>query len=215
MNLKIKVYCILLTIVYIVIIANSMYQGSADFQEGLKQSTQKQHFPMHLYMNVEPIDGKYSFPDKVENIKDGKVLPASASQYIVDYGDTNTSISMGFKIVRLICIVLTAVLAFGLLFSPLLFFSIIYSISKNRIITKSLILRSRALGWLIVIFSIVDIIYVVNETLISKSLIELNNYNIVMGHPEYIMLILGLVILILAEILKVSLKIKEEQDLTI
>lgn len=215
MNLKIKIYCVLLTIAYVAIIANSMYHGSSDFQEGFKQGRQKQNFPMHLYMRVEPTDGKYSFPDKIVNTKDGKTLPATVNQYIVDYKDSNTSIPMGYKVLRLICIVLTAVLAFGLLFSPLLFFSIIYSISKNRIITKSLILRSRALGWLIVIFSIVDIIYVVNETLISRSLVELSNYNIVMGQPEYMMLVLGLVILILAEILKVSLKIKEEQDLTI
>lgn len=215
MNLKIKIYCVLLTIAYVAIIANSMYHGSSDFQEGFKQGRHKQNFPMHLYMRVEPTDGKYSFPDKIVNIKDGKTLPATVNQYIVNHEESNASISTGFKVVRLICIVLTAVLAFGLLFSPLLFFSIIYSISKNRIITKSLILRSRALGWLIVIFSIVDIIYVVNETLISRSLVELSNYNIVMGQPEYMMLVLGLVILILAEILKVSLKMKEEQDLTI
>jgi hypothetical protein len=44
---------------------------------------------------------------------------------------------------------------------------------------------------------------------------EIENYEIVMGQPDYMMLVLGLVILILAEILRMSLKIKEEQDLTI
>ena len=48
-----------------------------------------------------------------------------------------------------------------------------------------------------------------------RNIMAIENYEIVMGQPDYMMLVLGLVILILSEILKMSLKIKEEQDLTI
>lgn len=51
--------------------------------------------------------------------------------------------------------------------------------------------------------------------MILRSIMEIENYQIVVGQPDYMMLVLGLVILIMAEILKMSLKIKEEQDLTI
>lgn len=215
MNLKIKIYCILLTIVYMVIIANSAYQGSADFMEGFKKGASKDFSSEVYYLNLKPKEGKYTFHEQLKNEKDSQYISAEANRYLIKTNSPYNSIPSGLKIIKLVCIVFIVILAFSLLFSPILFFSIIYSITKNRIITSSLILRARVLGWILLLFSIIDILYTINETMILRSIMEIENYQIVMGQPDYMMLVLGLVILILAEILKMSLKIKEEQDLTI
>lgn len=215
MNLKIKIYCILLTIVYIVIIANSAYQGRADFMEGFKNGRNKNYTSEVYHLNLEPKEGKYTFHERLKNEKNNQYITAEANIYTVRDDASYSSIPPGLKAMKLICIVFIAILGFGLLFSPLLFFSIIYSMTKNRIITSSLILRARVLGWLMMLFSIIEIIYTVNQTMILHKIMEFENYDIVMGQPDYMMLVLGLVTLILAEILKVSLKMKEEQDLTI
>lgn len=215
MNLKIKIYCILLTVVYVVIIVNSAYQGRADFMEGFKQGVNKD-FSSEVYsLNLEPKDGKYTFPEQLKNEKNNLYISVEANKYLIKTNTSYDTVPSGLKIIKLVSIVFIAFLAFSLLFSPILFFSIIYSITKNRIITSSLILRTKVLGWLLVLFSIIEIFYTINETMILQNIINVENYEIVMGQPDYMMLVLGLVILILAEILKMSLKIKEEQDLTI
>lgn len=215
MNLKIKIYCILLTIVYIVIIVNSAYQGSADFMEGFKNGKDRNYTSEIYDLNLEPKDGKYTFQEQIKNEKDNQYVSAEVRSYLIKTNTSYSSIPSGLKIIKLVCIVSIVFLVLGLLFSPILFFSIIYSITKNRIITSSLVLRTRVLGWLLILFSIIDIIYTINNTMILSEIIKIENYEIVMGQPDYMMLVLGLVILILAEILKMSLKIKEEQDLTI
>lgn len=215
MNLKIKIYCILLTIVYMVIIANSAYQGSAGFIEGFKKGANKDFSYEVYYLNLKPKEGKYTFHEQLKNEKDSQYISAEANRYLIKTNSSYNTIPSGLKIIKLVCIVFIAILAFSLLFSPILFFSIIYSITKNRIITSSLILRAKVLGWILLLFSIIDILYTINETMIQRSIMEIENYQIVMEQPDYMMLVLGLVILILAEILKMSLKIKEEQDLTI
>ena len=215
MNLKIKIYCILLTIVYIAIIVNSAYQGSADFMEGFKKGRNKDLSSEIYYLNLEPKEGKYAFHEQIKNEKDNQYILAEANKYYIKTNTSYDSIPSALKVIKLTCFVFMVILVSGLLFSPVLFFSIIYSITKNRIITSSLILRTRVLGWILLLFSILDILYTINETMIQRSIMEIENYQIVMGQPDYMMLVLGLVILILAEILKMSLKIKEEQDLTI
>ncbi|MDR1706465.1 DUF2975 domain-containing protein [Dysgonomonas sp.] len=215
MNLKIKIYCILLTIVYIVIIVNSAYQGSADFMEGFKNGKDRNYTSEIYDLNLEPKDGKYTFQEQIKNEKDNQYVSAEVRSYLIKTNTSYSSIPSGLKIIKLVCLVSIVFLVLGLLFSPILFFSIIYSITKNRIITSSLVLRTRVLGWLLILFSIIDIIYTINNTMILSEIMKIENYEIVMGQPDYMMLVLGLVILILAEILKMSLKIKEEQDLTI
>lgn len=215
MNFKIKVYCILLTIVYLVITASSIYYGSSDFIAGFEKGTDRNFSTEIYYLNLEPEKGKYSFDETARNEKTGQIIPIEAKSCIIKTDSSYGAIPAGLKTIKVTCMAFIVVLAFCLLFSPILFFSIIYSITKNRIITKSLILRSRVLGWLMISFSVIEIISTINETYILRHIVKLENYQIVMGQQDYMMLVLGLVILILAEILKVSLKMKEEQDLTI
>lgn len=215
MNLKIKIYCILLTIVYIAVIVNNAYQGSADFIEGFKKGSNKDFTSEIYYLNLEPKEGKYAFHEQIKNEKNNQYVSAEVNKYYIKTNTSYDSMPLELRGIKLTCFVFMVILSFGLLFSPVLFFSIIYSITKNSIITSSLILRTRVLGWLLLLFSIIDILYTINETIILRSIMEIENYQIVMGQPDYMMLVLGLVILILAEILKMSLKIKEEQDLTI
>lgn len=199
-----------------VIIANSAYQGSADFMEGFKKGANKDFSYEVYYLNLKPKEGKYTFHEQLKNEKDSQYISAEANRYLIKTNSSYNTIPSGLKIIKLVCIVFITILAFiSLLFSPILFFSIIYSITKNRIITSSLILRAKVLGWILLLFSIIAILYTINETMILRSIMEIENYQIVMEQPDYMMLVLGLVILILAEILKMSLKIKEEQDLTI
>jgi hypothetical protein len=194
---------------------NSAYQGSADFMEGFKNGKDRNYTSEIYDLNLEPKDGKYTFQEQIKNEKDNQYVSAEVRSYLIKTNTSYSSIPSGLKIIKLVCLVSIVFLVLGLLFSPILFFSIIYSITKNRIITSSLVLRTRVLGWLLILFSIIDIIYTINNTMILSEIMKIENYEIVMGQPDYMMLVLGLVILILAEILKMSLKIKEEQDLTI
>ena len=117
MNLKLKVYCILLTIVYVVIIANSAYQGRADFKEGLKAGSNRD-FTSEIYsLNLEPKDGKYAFGEQLENEKNNQYVSAEINKYTIKTNPSYDSVPSGLKMLKLICMVLMVILVFGFSFT--------------------------------------------------------------------------------------------------
>ena len=96
-----------------------------------------------------------------------------------------------------------------------MFFRVIRAASKGNLIDLKVIKRIRKIGIILILFYIADILANTIDTLKAEYLVHFENYNFFIDFSGFGTLILGIVTLLLAEILHMTLKMKEEQDLTI
>lgn len=222
MNAKLKIYCIILAVTYFGIIIYSMFDGYKDFTLGFKQGIDSKisdstNTTIFTYIDVKPTNGYYSFPDEGKNLLTDKPIKTEISSINIHYQDITPEVPMYLYILRDIILFAIFFLILGILYIPFAFFSIIKSVTKGRVMEYQVVRKANAIGWILVTYSVAETAFTYIESLIAKAQIKIEDYEIVynFGFSHYALFILGMVTLILAEILRESLKIKEEQELTI
>lgn len=110
----------------------------------------------------------------------------------------------------------TVIFLFVIIYIPILFFLIIKPILKGNILSTEVARRITRMGWILIsLFAFMFLLFDLGDYIATKQMINLPGYEISLNPTDWTLLILGLVTLMLGEILKYSLKMKEEQDLTI
>ena len=104
---------------------------------------------------------------------------------------------------------------FAIIAVPVLFYLIIGSVTRGRVLEQKMLGRCRKLGWFVVSLYVYLFLFKLYLYLEAVSAISLADYVITFKYVDFELLFLGCLILLVAEVLNVTLKMKEEQDLTI
>ncbi|MDH6309173.1 hypothetical protein M2451_001744 [Dysgonomonas sp. PFB1-18] len=218
MNTRIKIYCIILSIIYILIILGSMPGSIEGFIKGSSDAERQNNLGKSidvLYITVEPKDGYYAYPEKMKSKTGSSDLSLSATTYHVESEGGNKELSVGLIIFKYFSYILLFFAGMAMIASPFIFYKILRSVTKNKIIDDGVISNIRLLGYFLVYIFVTSTLFQIVNYLSAKQLIEFTDYKITFELQDIGILILAFVTLLLAEILKVSLNLKEEQDLTI
>lgn len=219
MNRKIKIYSIVLAVIYVSMITYHVFKGVDDFKAGFEMGKSGAETDKHLeiyHFRVEPVKGRYTFPSAVMNLLTNKPMNIEASEYKVKLSATDNIIPKWISILNVLKTIFSLFVLIILIYIPVLFFSVIRSATKDRIIDGKVIGKIKRIGWLLIGFFIYDFVFFkLLEPITARYIIQFKDYNIVSDFSDLTVLILGLVTLIMGEILNISLRLKEDQELTI
>jgi len=218
MNNKIKILCIILSVIYIVFIVKSLAPGVEIFRaivEIGEDSARKNTDYSIFHFNVMPKNHSYTFPSTVTNTISGTEMEAEVLAYKVKMQDPSKYTTTGNILMFTLKFISSIAFLFLIIYLPILFFKITIGATKGNIIESKVIKNISRMGWLLSSMFVLETLVIWLDLITAKQLIELEHYRMVMDFSGYYLLILGLVTLLLAEVLKVSLNMKEEQELTI
>ncbi len=213
MNKKIRTYCLILSFIYVFVVVYTIFTEVSSFNAGFRDGIKG--IPREiLHVNLIPKQGVYSFPDKANEVSgkiDVRMEMKSAKLLVLNPVKFPLGIRAGY-----ILIVISAFIMLGCsVWLPFLFFKVIRAASKGNILELKVIKRIKKIGVILILFYIADVLAYMIDALKAEFLMDLNNYNFFIDFSGFGTLILGIVTLLLAEILQVTFKMKEDQDLTI
>ena len=219
MNKRIKILCLLLSIIYTGVVIYCIFDFGdgimAGYKQGKEQAKGSSKNIQRLHVKVKPIEGVYTYPDRTINTLTGQEIKAEVSDYRIAFDSSDTPLPSYVEILRGIVILLAVIVLIGLIYLPFLFFSIIKSATKGKMLEHKTIRNIQRVGYLLIIYYLINIVAYLSDFVIAKHIVTLEKYRIIVDLSDFSFLFLGLVTLLLAEILKVSVQLKEEQDLTI
>ncbi|MDR3339964.1 MAG: DUF2975 domain-containing protein [Candidatus Symbiothrix sp.] len=227
MNTRLKIICILFGVSYLFLIGQVIYNEVipgflAGFKDGF-ESVAKQHTdgetnessPELYFFYVKPISGRYTFPTPLTNLKTGGLINAEASTFTI-LSNIPVKLPNWIAIAKIICKLSAFVMTFFLVYIPILVYKLTHSIIRNVLFDETNVKRIRRIGYSILILFGLSVFSLLILTAEAKNVFSLENYKIVHSLDEnYYLLLIGLITLLFAEILKISHKMKVEQDLTI
>jgi len=218
MNTRIKIICILIAICYVGLFVNIFYNDLDSIKESFIDgaNSARGESVTTLFISLQPLSEENSNV-VLSNKADNKPVDVNRIKSEVKVHVPTKDMPGHLFAIEMFCMVIGCFLAIAFLAFPFIFFNVIYNITKNKIITDSVILKIRIMGWIMTIFFLTDTLMRFTNIETAKYLINIENYKIkgLDLEANIIYLCLGLVTLLLAEILKVSLNLKKDQDLTI
>jgi hypothetical protein len=209
---KLVTLSLLATIAYIFIILNSLASNWDDFRLGYNDG--KSHNLETFYVNLKARDGYTAFPDSIINLNTNNYvnirhdcsqvrasLPPDLRNKADKWGTLEILLSLFIVII--------------VIYIPVLFFRLMKSLINDVVFDFKNISRLRKIGYSLLVFYVIDValnqIYYIKNSL----LFDFSGYVIQRESADMIMLLLGIVVLLFAEILTRGSIIKEDQDLTI
>jgi hypothetical protein len=219
MNTRLKIICILFGIIYLIIIGESIVTDlypsfTAGFKAGYNGSQQTET-SKEIDFYAKPINGIYSFPTSIINTKTGEMISAEWNSIHVSL--TNPAkLPLWFGITYIFLMISAFFICALVIYIPIQVYKVIRSIVQNEIFDPKNIRRIRRIGYALLIYFSYTAFYIIRSTLEAQALVGLENYKIIFNFKEeYIFLLFGLIVLLFAEILKISHTLKEENDLTV
>ena len=220
MSKRLYVYTAILAITYIIFFGNRVYEiidagiggaklGMREFENG-----EPSNFDV-LGGKITPKEGTATFPSAMINNKTGENIRIEFREAIFYLKQLPNIIPLHIKILKISNSLLIFILIGIFIYLPFIAYKVIKSVSKDKFYTIQNINKIREIPILLLCLFFVDSIYKIFTSIINSFYIQLEEYNIIMEELNYSCLFIGLVILILSEILRYTLVIKEEQELTV
>ncbi len=233
MNNRLKIICILFAVTYLFIILHFVFKDMINFNiQKTDDATDNTEQELEESANIEadaslhftytfdvlPLKQSISFPTiTLENLKTGKPVDIEVRQFNVQLDkQKQNEHNLSFYILFGIHMLVGALKLFIVIYIPVQTFKIVKSISKNVIFDTKNIKRIRNLGYALIILFFDMLLSQYLGSLTVKDLVAFKDYKISyieIENTSY--LLFGFASLLFAEILKISLKMKEEQDLTV
>ncbi|VBB47140.1 membrane hypothetical protein [uncultured Paludibacter sp.] len=224
-KIRLIILSVLAIMVYVFMIGSSFVKDIDDFFLGMEQgktnAKMKKEYASDkkiedvYYLNFLPKHGFKSFPDSMINLKNGDVV-RFRSHYVkakVSFSQTQLDKVKKYKVAENILIVISL---FFIFYIPILFFKFVFSLMGEVIFDKRNIKILRKLGISLILFYAVYYAFYWCSFKISQTLFDFSNYKITISlDPQVIWVLLGIVVLLFAEILSKGSRMQEEQDLTI
>ncbi|MDR0865976.1 MAG: DUF2975 domain-containing protein [Candidatus Symbiothrix sp.] len=212
MNTRLKIICVLLGITYLFvcfhIISSSVSISIENSEEESTVSQNDSHNGTQYFFHIQP-KGKEIFPIQLKNQKTGTIINCSTNYLKVKIDSPGNFWFISLLIFSIAILFITC-------YIPIITYKLIKSMVKNNIFETINIQRIRKIGYSLIIFFLIGVLIDFIQMTVVKELVELENYKIVFSiNGVYIHLLFGLVILLFGEILQISLKMKEEVDLTV
>lgn len=221
MNTKLKIICILLGVGYLAILGTGIVlnfkENLVSFNEGgeaARMMNENEPKIEWLYINLQPKDYK-AYTELVFNKKTGKIEKGEIRHLKLKI-ENPPKIPTWITVMYVFFMMFLIFYVIVIIWIPVLLFKFIFSFLKKGIFDEKNILRLTWMGWGLIIVFLFEFLGELIHYLQCKALVELNDYNISFSFGGfYLYLMFGLVILLFAEVLKISVKMKEEVDLTV
>jgi len=211
---KLTLLSILAILAYCLLLLSSIIDGWDDFKLGFKEGfkdTPKKEF---YFVDMKAKQGFASFPDSIINIKTGDKVNIR-----YDKAQLKATIvpiqGKSLFIYELIESLLALVIFFIGIYIPVLFFKLMSTLYFEVVFDKKNIRYIQKIGILLLLFYVVYFIFNYISYLVNISLFNFSNYTIQREPTDIVWILLGIVVLLFAEIVSKGSKIQEEQDLTI
>jgi len=224
---RLKIITIIIGVVFAVIFIDGFYreflQGFKDglFNEGYNSGrNQGRGVPVTrtFFLSLKPEEGHYSFPTTTVSTTTQYQLPANAEieriRILATY--TREQIPISVRIAENLYRFFSFFLGlFALVRIPVQTFRIVRSITRNKVFEPVNVKRLRKIGYAILLLYAIFFLSNYFDYKIAAYVVQVEGYLLQMGRGNVMLALLGLVILMFAEVLKVSVRLKEEQDLTV
>lgn len=235
MNKRLNIICILFAVTYLFLIFHyifteiihidiDIHKNDTEQAEEINNAPQEDETDeSKLDVNVtygfdfKPIKRSVSFPViTMNNLKTGQPVELEVREGYLNLqkeGEYSLLFYITFGLQMLVS-TLKYVIA---VYIPVLAIKVVRSISKNEIFDMKNITRIRKIGYSLTLLFVVGLISNWLTSMTLNDLVSLENYKISFFEigDKTTYLLLGLTSLLFAEILKISLQMKEEQDLTV
>ncbi|MBP6609965.1 MAG: DUF2975 domain-containing protein [Paludibacter sp.] len=216
---RLKTLCIVLLIIFFA----SMYQGAVlPFIEGFKYGLTIAEYETNtnvntqefLMMDVEPKSS--GLIDKNEiNLKNGQPLMVRANNVSVIMNNTNTQ-PLWWMIMNATYMAFSIIVLILGIWIPFLVVKIIRSLQHSLVFERINLVRINRIGLILLGIGILGSVIQIINILSAEYLVELTHYRFTFAKSiDFNALIMGIVILIMTEVMRIAIEMKEEQDLTI
>ena len=210
MEKRVKIYSLLIFITYCLMLINGIDRESEDFKRGYRRSMQSAAIINGGNLGFEsssiratPIDDS----GLTTNNKQGALISIPSDEFHPTQAIKNLLIARDISVMCTLPI---------MLYFPFLFFQIVRAIWQNNILNRKLVRRVKRMGWLLIgSYLYLLLVFMLVDYFIASQQDILKNCNLSIIFTDYEILILGFATLIFGEILSHTLKMKEEQELTI
>jgi len=228
MDRRLKIITIALSVVYLASIGSEIYRGVTDFVYGFKIGLEeglKSHAIGEMpslsatgtfFLSLKPENGLRTFPTMMRNQLDRKPMKAEIERMVVEAKDVREQLPGG-TFAADIC---SYFLAFFSLFVmiiliPVQTFRIVRSITMNKVFDPTNIQKLRVIGYALLTYYAANLVFNLIHYRIAARVIYVDGYGLQMDWGNITLVLLGFVVLMFAEMLKVSVQLKEEQALTV
>jgi hypothetical protein len=213
-NRKLTFLSILAILAYCLLLLSSIVDGWDDFKLGFKDGSKDTPKKEFYFVDMKAKQGFASFPDSITNIITGDKVNIRYDKAQV----RATVVPIQGKslfIYELIESLLALAIFFIGIYIPVLFFKLMSTLYIEVVFDKKNIRNIQKIGVLLLLFYVVYFIFNYISYLVNISLFNFSNYTIQREPTDIVWILLGVVVLLFAEIVSKGSEIKEEQDLTI
>ena len=187
----------------------SMSENFIDGQDYARKAKTESLINRIFFLNLESASSK-NLPSEFLNKKSEEMASARINQIMIKV-PVEVESGLGILFDFLFSLAMFA----GVIMAIFNFLKIIFAVNKAIIFEWINVKRLRRMGIGLVIMFIASAIIVTNQNYIALKVIEIENYDIINSAYDGIILMLGMISFLVAEIFAMGLKLKEEQDLTI
>ena len=222
MNKRLKIITIAVGVVYAIIVIGQVYRGIPSFIEGFKAGYNdtrvgRGYSPKTFYLSLRPENGFYTFPTTIVNQLDNIPMSVEFERVVVEIRtDVRERVPKRLTTARNLALYLfSPIMIYVILMVPIQVFRIVRSVTRNKFFDFRNIKRLRKVGYALLLFYLVNLVYNYIYYKIATHIVHIEGYSVQMQWGNEILLLLGFVVLMFAEVLKISVPLKEEQDLTV
>lgn len=216
---RLKALCVVLLIVFF----GSLYQGAivpfidgvsygltiAKYENNTQNKTQE-----FIMMDVEPKNPEYMEANEI-NIKNGKEVLVRATNVSLLLDDTQEK-PMWWMALNSLYIALTVIVLILGIWIPFLVVKILRSLQHSYVFDRINLKRINRIGIIILSIGLIGSVIQGINIISAEYLVDLTNYRFTYSKViDFNAIIMGVVILIMNEVMRIAIEIKEEQDLTI
>ena len=227
MDRRLKIMTIAISAIYLIIIGGYIHREMADMVYGFKmgfkaglESIETGKIPTlstagTFFLLLKPENGLRTFPSTFRNQLDRKPMKAEIERMVVELNEVSERLPKGTLAADICSVFLSFFALFLMAAIPVQAFRILRSITKDKMFDPSNIRKLRFIGYALLAFFIANFGINFFHYKIAASVVELDGYKLQMNWENTSLILLGFVVLMFAEVLKVSVQMKEEQDLTV
>lgn len=215
---QLKVLSILALIFYLVLILSTFISGFDDFMLGYNEGSEKSKTYSEQttnYVDIKPKNGFLSFPDTLINLNTNKPVSIQYNNTAIIKADKNIPADRKVRAYKILSGIVMFFVFVIIVLLPIYYVRIMISMKNGVVFVKENIRWVRIIGDLLIAYYVLNFIFDWSQYHINKVLFEFKDYAVQKSDTDLIWLLLGIIVLLFAEVLTKGTILKEEQDLTI
>ena len=223
---KLGMLTVLAIVIYAVMILSSFISEMDDFLLGYEMrsgygrniadsATQKSMMKTVYFIDLKVRESISTFPDSIHNLKRAERLPIRFDKAQILADAFSVEDNSALRMMKVLEIPLSLLMLLIVVLIPVFFIKLNISLKKEVVFDKSNIKCMRWIGILLILyyFVMLTVSWIIYKT--NLMMFEFAEYKIQFKQPDLIWILLGVVVLLFAEVLYRGSKMKDEQDLTI